>query len=61
MTLKTVKIKHLEFHADSDFIEVGKSYDVTSEVKDKNGNLCGYNISTPRNKWVVTLDQIEHQ
>jgi len=56
---ETVTVKNLEWEKDHIFIEVGKSHPVTGLVKNPQGELVGYYISTPRGKYAVTLDQIE--
>jgi hypothetical protein len=58
MIPKTVTIKHLDCNKDEIFIEVGKTYEVKSAIK-KDGVTVGYEISTPRNIWCVSIEQIE--
>ena len=50
----SVMIKNLEMNTDHHFIEVGKVYKVKELFKD-----VGYIISTPRNEWIVSKEQVE--
>jgi len=55
---KKVTVKEFELVGDSLFIKIGETYEVIKPIHDEQLKLVGYEISTPRNRYAVSLTQI---
>ena len=55
---KEVTIKEFEVVGDSLYLEIGGTYEVIKPIHDEQLKLVGYEVSTPRNRYAVSLTQI---